>query len=792
MAVISIRIPRDITTKQAKALLLSGAKKADYLIFGSYPIELQGRTVSAKIAVNATEQALFSDGRKDNETIGELISRIIAIEYLLKSKAPVAKRAITTHEILSAVADADPMFKRSDLQQSAARLIAEAMEDSGKYISMIEAPTGTGKTTAMLVAAIDAIRAGVPRVVIAVPTISLMEQIHREWLTKLVPAINDLPAISYIVGKNRFVSEVKVLREIQRMVDSLADRPNQATHELVMAARQWLVDNDTHHRTGSHPADLAFSMDSMVEDEAMIGFPPCRLDASTPASDGGLMAYQAQFARAESAQIVVCTHAMIAIDARIRQSAAKSSYFNGRTIDEIRVEYANSGEADAKAFSLWLSEEINRHDTQFKLPAYDHLILDEGHAFENSMASVMADELSLHSLLSMPSMTQKASAEISGLIAKLVAMEEYGDISLYDSPAAVDVIFQIHAAIKTIRKPSDELLAAAKVLRLSLDRLNKNGFSIKIHYSPIKKYPRLSTGMSTVHFMLTYLWQNVSHVAMISGSLFLPTSDGFSTAYLQTCHSIPKDRVITHRLPAPGWHTTPVLVVAPSVVDIMTCHANNVWLSPPKTHLEDYTRQLARWAHDLADVIAYAHSTAAGGMLVLMTSYDAVDAVNQALINRGMDNLIIADREVGAKIQRDRFVNSYHAGNKPIWVAVGGSWTGLDLSDNCEPGQDNLLTDLIIPRYPVGANRSITHAYRKARLGWHIELNDTMLFLRQGLGRLVRREGIPNNRRIWLLDTRMYVDKQNPLKGMISRLLDAYQRFGRFQKIEVDKLKKQD
>lgn len=90
MSTISIRIPRGITTKQAKALLLAGCKSKRPALC-RYPIELDGRSrsVSAKISVNATELSyvLKCDRYDDYESNGELMSRIIAFEYLSKTDA---------------------------------------------------------------------------------------------------------------------------------------------------------------------------------------------------------------------------------------------------------------------------------------------------------------------------------------------------------------------------------------------------------------------------------------------------------------------------------------------------------------------------------------------------------------------------------------------------------------------------------------------------------------------------------------------------------------------------------
>jgi CRISPR type IV-associated DEAD/DEAH-box helicase Csf4 len=97
------------------------------------------------------------------------------------------------------------------------------------------------------------------------------------------------------------------------------------------------------------------------------------------------------------------------------------------------------------------------------------------------------------------------------------------------------------------------------------------------------------------------------------------------------------------------------------------------------------------------------------------------------------------------------------AGNRPVWVATGPAWTGLDLRDELakNASDDRILTDLVITRNPMGRNRTAAHLARVARLGFEQELLDAAFTLRQGLGRLIRREDL-KNRRIWFLDGRIH------------------------------------
>ena len=74
-----------------------------------------------------------------------------------------------------------------------------------------------------------------------------------------------------------------------------------------------------------------------------------------------------------------------------------------------------------------------------------------------------------------------------------------------------------------------------------------------------------------------------------------------------------------------------------------------------------------------------------------------------------------------------------------------------------DPTRDNLLTDLVIPAVQFGLDRGTTHFARVTDMGFYAELRAAQRRWRQGIGRLVRHEGV-QNRRLWLLDGRLQLD----------------------------------
>ena len=103
-------------------------------------------------------------------------------------------------------------------------------------------------------------------------------------------------------------------------------------------------------------------------------------------------------------------------------------------------------------------------------------------------------------------------------------------------------------------------------------------------------------------------------------------------------------------------------------------------------------------------------------------------------------------------------------------LGVGGAWTGLDLKDHDaeNPLHDTLLTDLVVARLPYNSNITPPAINRRNFMA-DADIMETALLLKQGFGRLIRREGV-KDRNIWFLDGR-------PMKAfnrVIMLLLDSY------------------
>lgn len=147
--------------------------------------------------------------------------------------------------------------------------------------------------------------------------------------------------------------------------------------------------------------------------------------------------------------------------------------------------------------------------------------------------------------------------------------------------------------------------------------------------------------------------------------------------------------------------------------------------------------------------------------------------------------VIAAKAGVSVRSQGDDFLRASNQGVKPIWLAVGSAWTGVDIGGHdpwerlfgkqVAAAEDNVLTDLVIPRLPFGTNQSFTHQWRIRtfpNVPW--DLFDAALKFKQALGRLVRRAGLPSNRRIHVLDGRLGEASHDGRLAPFERALGRY------------------
>lgn len=784
MSTIAIRIPSGMTTKEAKSALVAAIDEK------LSPSSMMGGTESARIAVDGMLMSKLSNISKNegkDASRQDIASRLILAYVEEREKAKETQRPsppIGISLIDKLISSGKVTHRSTQLQASAS--LSSALAERG--VLMMEAATGTGKTMACLASAVDTLRRYPgERIAIAVPTINLMDQVEREYA--IIQSVEqDAPRIAFLIGRAQFLSVFRL--------ESMLDDVMYAKHKD--AVLQWLKDNrrDNNGSTISKLPLLAAGFAETFPD-----LPVPTLDSDSKKDDPGVVAYRAQFDRLSGAGIIVITHAMLALDTRLRRfSAMRAADEDGRGIAYVRELYeADKKEnGETRPFGAYFAEYLSGIDTVALLPRFDRLIVDEGDALEQAFSMANTDEISIYELTRNGSLSDERRRAIVRIFRDIIAIGSRmdGDRLLLnnsieesmtpDVKCAISLLSELAGILKSARKKDNEIKRAQKALEHMAHNLARNQFVAFIDFSPIYRYPRLRIGEKSVTSMLQFLWANVKSAAIVSATLLLPSKGEWSPKYISSILRCDPGMTRATRIQPPDWLFNPVTAFMPEQVQ----KGERLWLQKPskpkknndKRAMERFGNDMAEWLSEQAAAIEHIADTAVGGTLILMSSYNTLDNLSKLLESSCGERLVVARRGWRIAEQRKQFETLHRQGLRPVWLSVGAAWRGLDITDlrygSDQSFQDTMLTDLVIPHLPFGMNQTISHAWRKEYMDpWAVEINETLMFLKQGIGRLVRRDGIRKCRRLFLLDTRIYGEKNfTMMRNGLSLILSGYKK----------------
>lgn len=793
----------------------------------------------------------------------------------------------------------------------------EALSRDGA-IGFVEGATGIGKTLAMIVAAMQAVRGG-GRAVIATPTL----QVLRDFITthaRLYGAMPDLPPARVVLGMAEYVAvdtllhilperpaaEADAVRawleaggaplgpdaDINRRYlasslaqvapdlpvdgvrlgsDSSPTDPGRAAYaaqfgrilpmsayvcvrrlrqllddglagDRAEAIREWL-------RLGAPAADDSDAeRDHLVADLRRIadGFSidAVRLQPSDDEGDPGYLAWSEQstlFLGEERGsairEIILCTHAMLTVDLRAAMRNASSSIDGKEVIEEAdsRLVELNKSRRQAlkdgqRELALEASQSmrdvmrqrdatlaaLSVNDDLGRLPAWQHLIIDEAHQFESNAAGVLSTNLSMirmrgdmarmvdagflargrmetfadrmRDLGVLADLTRDGSLDVNDLSDATVCRAR---VALLEAATAVCQSRQRRGEPRLMRSIRQRAQSIKEALRIGTSESGARANLCRLHYTPVRDFPTLVFGRHSIARELAFLWERAQSVAFVSATLYLRRGDSYSPGYMASLLNAVTPRTRYYDPILPAWSLSPVVGLwTPANV---LRRDGSCWLQPPSRadRMDDDVLAVAkaRWIREVAAMLTRIHrgdpetglEAAVGGTLVLMTSYESVAALSGRLLeagDSGIESLIVANPGEALTSQRRRFMALSAAGKRPVWLALGGAWTGLDINGGMlgiPAAEDSILTDLVIPRIPFGLNKSLTHLHRlenQRDVPW--EMLDTVMRMRQGLGRAIRREGLPSNRRIFVLDGRLNDRRFDRYLTNLRKLLGLY------------------
>jgi len=296
-----------------------------------------------------------------------------------------------------------------------------------------------------------------------------------------------------------------------------------------------------------------------------------------------------------------------------------------------------------------------------------------------------------------------------------------------------------------------------------------------VRRSRVRGWCSISVGPKSVGHILKSIWDNVRGVACVSGTLAIPRVGWSDYAFAANTLALPSLSLVALPPVVARWIYDPTCHI-PSAQEqsSLSYSHNNEFLAGDRP-------DGLLWLNEVSGCIYRISGSAAGGVLVLCNSYADAESLHRRFSesDRKRTSLLHKRDEAPLSALKYAFLDACESARKgdgryPILFATGGAWTGLDISlGDLPPADDLALTDLVVTRCPWNSNHSVTHKQRVKTLGFCAQSSDTAFRLRQGIGRLMRREG-STHRRLHILDGRMA--GKNASSALIFPLLDPYKK----------------
>ena len=766
--VISIKLPNSMVARAANKSAAHRALVNHALKHNLQPVFPLDDEIDAftTVILGDMEAKLQAMSQEKGMTIPHLFGALAKAGLLdsLKTEKKEERTRGSIHHELSGFLLTSPLEEDRPPQKEFWQHVATGL--SLNKIVLAEASTGVGKGRVIVSAAVMSIKQGKGPVIIAGPTLQVVGQLWEEFEKDVVQAdAHDIRA-AILPGQQEFVDDL-ALREY------LLDAPDEKVQAWVDGGGQSETGGAISRAGKRFGKPLLWLMEDLraiatnfrAEDFALSEKSKPKKGEPEPEALQQMMDLRASVAEA---QIVFCTHAMLAI-----------STINGWQSLPVLRKSLDNGDDDTE------SEK-------------DHpvFLIDEAHLFETALSNAKSQDLSLYSLRHRLRSFQRASglksqssvgkaAEVVNQITKDCAILREEDricLTAGEIPEQVSSIVKEQILPKLIELSSllNKKGGIQEIKGIDQDRqaivatiktlIGKSNDRTYLVFSPDKRFPSFQTGASSVNKELGRLWEKAKGgAALISASFFVPETSGRLTCdHMRTTLHLPLLRMDT---PTPVlWdeiYTAPTLHIpsSESAKDLI----------PPTNGVGQ-----KEWIDAQAKVINQIASDAAGGTLVLCTAYSQIAGLAEALKTIGLPSSRLVVHSGHMPSSKLVFEKLARQGVRPVWLSLGAAWTGLDVREGKDvpPKKDKLLTDLVITRIPVGLNRSNTMMSRMDRIGFRPVAQEALLLFKQGLGRPIRRAGLVG-RRIWILDGRM---QHAPTRFMADLMASVFSMLTKYKK----------
>jgi CRISPR type IV-associated DEAD/DEAH-box helicase Csf4 len=486
-------------------------------------------------------------------------------------------------------------------------------------------------------------------------------------------------------------------------------------------------------------------------------------DDSTPINDPGREEYEAVQSTFRPTGLIITTHSMLALDAYnklfsrsgfIKQYGDRSKKLSYKSYQETTRKKVKNG-VIAPQYDDWLYSALNSSASSKRFspvgvlpsPLSDNsrnvVMIDEAHQYADNVELVLSRSVSIDLLLSR---LETLKAHSSGATKRLLrscheSVSQLKTLSQRDSSELIKSTLATHLdvfdCILDINWNDSELQDQLRLNRVqrSVDILKRFGHGSNLatathSYKKRKLSIESMTDPLALMSILFFTHQSSKSAAYLSGTLNDSSKQyRFAVSSLRLQSTRLKERLTRNPNIQAPWLTA------------------NVSLTVVSDFADNESFSAKAWT------IFNEIKNRNGGTLVLCNSYSEIEAIKDAFdqCNDKDRFAVIADRKGQNNAEHSELYRSTYLNNIPvIWFTTGSSWVGLDMTDHdSSPEKDNLIETLIITKAPFQSQ--IPNGKNDAEtFYWFKYLQSTMVKFRQGLGRLVRREGRENMHILYL------------------------------------------
>lgn len=619
-------------------------------------------------------------------------------------------------------------YEHRPQQINMARKIAESFNESKHHL--IEADTGTGKSIAYLVPAIQWAAKNNQRVVISTNTINLQDQLIKNDVPLLKQAMDTEFRAEVMKGRSNYLCPRR-LAAIRRRRPSNIDELRTLAKIMV-----WLQES----KTGDRSEISLRSGEYFVWDRLSAKDEDCSLHRCESQMNGSCPYYKAR-KRAEAAHIVIANHALLISDAASENSVLPS--YNYLIVDE--AHQLESAITDGMSFrvdqtgllrrlgelgdvnsglmgDLLKSARVNVPEKRVML--LEAFIQDIGNAIQAMQIHVRTFFGTVQQFIidSHSENNQKISLDkkrrnfnaFNNIRSSWDPLEDYfevvagalgqlsgaiGKLDKYNISDIEDHIHAVSAAARNLREIHSEVTAL--VGKPDANRV------YWINNARIADYVSLQSAPLHVGPLVeNYIWHEKESAILTSATL--RTNDEFrflsNRLYASTVDNL--------ALGSPFDYQKSTLVFVPEDI--------------PMPNEQGYQRAVERGLIDLSIALN-------GRVLALFTSYAQLRQTAANISPRlSMGNIAVLDQATGGS--RETLLESFKATEKAILLGTRSFWEGVDI-----PGDDLVALVIVrlpfaVPNDPIFAARS--NSYPNSFNDYAIP--DAILRFRQGFGRLIR------------------------------------------------------